>query len=220
MSKTATNEKKRNFIYKYELEIVSIILIIIYLRTVINYDSISFTQFATGIFAWLILLHEWEETRYPWWFFEMFWNRAWINISNLDMWKCHLPIKIFILLSAIVPLFFDNCMPIVFVPVSLMLFEWIIHPIWIKLNNIKQCYTPWMYTATIMLIYGIYVSYHLISIWEASRWDLLRWFIICFGTFFMFASIMFKLMNTKISDIRKNYMKNRKKQLDLDELYK
>ena len=210
MPKTVINEKKRNFIYKYELEILSVILVAIYLRAIINYDSISFTQFATGIFAWFILLHEWEETRYPGGFSDLCGDIYWIDMSKYDMGKCHLPVVVLILLFAIVPLFFDNCMPIVFIPVALMILEWVIHVVWIKLNHMENPYTPWMITWIIMCIYWIYVSYHLISLWEASCWDLLLWFIFFFAIFIISVLCTFKLMHIKPKTILENLKKKLK----------
>lgn len=200
----------KKFVYKYNLEILSVFLVIEFILTMLYRDILSPGRVITGVFALLIMLHEWEELRCPGGFFELMGGKMGIDMSKVDMGKCHLPTKILILVFATVPMIFDQVMVIVFVPIMLMFFELFIHIMGIFLHKMKKPYTPGLVTAALMGTWGIGSTCWLFSNGLAHVTDLLLAIPIFFLCFFTMGISIVKLIGVDMNRIRENMMGKRK----------
>lgn len=200
----------KKFIYKYNLEMLSVFLIIEFALTMIYRTELSQGRIIAGVFALLIMFHEWEELRFPGGFFDLMSGPMGVDLSKVDMGKCHLPTKILILVFSVVPLIFDKAMIIVFVPIILMIFEMFVHIMGIFIHKMDKPYTPGMVTGVIMGVYAIYAAYTLLSTGLARATDILIAIPIFFLCFMAMGLGIIKLIGLNFDELRKNMMKNKK----------
>lgn len=198
----------KKFIYKYNLEMLSVFLLAEAILTLAFRDSMSPGQIITGGFAFFIMLHEWEETRWPGGFFELMFGKMGVDLETVDMGKCHLPTKILIFMFALVPMIFHQNMILICVPIVTMLFEMFVHIMGIFLHRMKKPYTPGMVSAIAMGIWAIYSIRWLLGEGMATGLDIViaaPIFFVCF--FAMFWGIT-KLMNLDFKEARRNLMES------------
>lgn len=196
----------KKFIYKYNLEMLSVFLIIEFALIMIYRTELSQGRIITGVFALLIMLHEWEELRFPGGFFDLMSGPMGVDLSKVDMGKCHLPTKILILVFSVVPLIFDKVMIIVFVPIILMLFEMFVHIMGIFIHKMDKPYTPGLVTGVIMGIYAIYATCTLLSSDLAKITDMLIAIPIFFICFMAMGLGIIKLIGLDFGEMRKKMM--------------
>lgn len=199
----------KKFIYKYNLEMLSVFLIIEFVLTMIYRTELSQGRIITGVFALLIMLHEWEELRFPGGFFDLMSGPMGVDLSKVDMGKCHLPTKILILVFSVVPLIFDKVMIIVFVPIILMLFEMFVHIMGIFIHKMDKPYTPGLVTGVIMGIYAIYATCTLLSSDLAKITDMLIAIPIFFICFMAMGLGIIKLIGLDFGEMRKKVLNNK-----------
>ena len=200
----------KKFIYKYNLEMLSVFLLFEFILTMVFRNQLSPGRIITGVFAIFIMLHEWEETRWPGGFFELMSGPMGVDLTKVDMGKCHLPTKILILVFSTVPLIFDKVMVVVCVPIVLMLFELFVHIMGIFVHKMKKPYTPGLVTAILMGIWGIYSIYWLFHSDLATIADLLIAIPIFFLCFFAMGFGIIKLIGLDFNKIRANMMTTKK----------
>ena len=198
----------KRFIYKYNLEMLSVFLLAEFILTMIHRAALSPGRIITGVFALLIMLHEWEELRFPGGFVELMGRKIGLDVSTIDIGKCHLPTKILILVFAVVPMIFDRVMLIVFVPIVLMCFELFIHIMGIFIHKMKKPYTPGLVTAVVMGCWGIGSGHYLFSTGLADMQDLLPAIPVFFLCFFTMGFSIFKLIGLDFKDVRAAMLKN------------
>lgn len=199
----------KKFIFKYSLEMLSVFLTAEFIVTMIFRSVLSPGRIITGVFALLIMLHEWEETRYPGGFFQLMGRLMGIDLTTVNMGKCHLPTKILIFAFAVVPMIFDQVMVLVCVPIILMLFEMFIHIAGIFIHKLGKPYTPGLVTAIFMGITGICGAHHLIETGLASASDILLAIPAFFVCFWTMGFCIIKLIGLDFKQIRANVMARR-----------
>lgn len=190
----------KKFIYRYNLEMLSVYLIAMFLLTLVRWDALSFGRRVIGIFALLIMLHEWEELRFPGGFFEMIGGQIGVDVSMKDMGKCHLPTKLLIFVFVTVPMIFDSVAVLVIIPILLMILELFAHVMAIFRFKRKKLYSPGLVTGAVMGVFGIWSLWYLFANGMASASDLLiaiPVFFVCFMT--MNISIL-KLMEVDVKE--------------------
>ena len=143
-------------VIEYNLEIMTMILLGIVATGAINWNSLSISGKALLGFTVLYTLHEWEESRFPGGFYDLFFGGFGLDIQVTEA-RMHLPVAIYILLMTLVPFALQNITFLVLIPLVLGLFEGIIHVAGIFIHKLKKPYTPGMITALIMFGYSIFI---------------------------------------------------------------
>lgn len=111
-------------------------------------------QKALGFFVAGIVLHEWEETRFPGGFFELMTRKFGIDHYTPEQaGLAHGCVTIAIVFFAFLPFVLWERVPwLAGVPVILGVFEAIIHVVGIKVHKLRRPYTPGMATALLCLL--------------------------------------------------------------------
>ena len=152
------------FLRYYSLEIYTVIsMIVMAYAWVINTDTIQ--AFAViAILLWI--LHEREESYYPWWFAEnVIWKITWMQdkITPELIRYSRVVTSIYLMILTFVPFFCSNRAWLIIPAWCLGIFEGIVHIAFIFAARLKKPYSPWMITAEIELILSIWMFYYLIS---------------------------------------------------------
>ena len=161
----------KKFLIKYKLEIMTIFLISIVVFNILNWSSISFLiKILTGYII-LFILHEWEESRFPGGFYELFFSGFNIETKGKEA-TLHLPVAIYILIIMILPLIFKNLELLVLVPLILALFEGFIHNAGIFIFKKKKPYTPGLISADIMFVFSIWsiIQLNIQNVFATYEW--------------------------------------------------
>lgn len=130
---------------------------------VINTDTIQ--AFAViAILLWI--LHEREESYYPWWFAEnVIWKITWMQdkITPELIRYSRVVTSIYLMILTFVPFFCSNHAWLIIPAWCLGIFEGIVHIAFIFAARLKKTYSPWMVTAEIELVLSIWMFYYLIT---------------------------------------------------------
>ena len=153
-----------HFLRYYSLEIYTVIsMIVMAYAWVINTDTIQ--AFAViAILLWI--LHEREESYYPWWFAtNVIWKITGFkdNLTPEIVRYSRVVTSIYLMVLTFVPFFCSNHAWLIIPAWCLGIFEWIVHIVFIYAARLKKPYSPWMITAEIELILSIWMFYYLIS---------------------------------------------------------
>ena len=140
---------------RYNLEVFSVIMLVFILVTLIFWREMSLVKKLAAGFMLLYTLHEWEESRFPGGFYDLFFGRVGAEIKG-DRKQMHIPAAIAILIITILPYLFDTAYLLLLPPLCLALFEGFIHTVGIALMKVKQPYTPGMVTAWLMFAFAVY----------------------------------------------------------------
>ncbi|MFW9942865.1 MAG: HXXEE domain-containing protein [Candidatus Thorarchaeota archaeon] len=146
--------KFKEFIIKYNLEILTIVNAILIIYSFINWSNFEMTRRFVVLFTLAITLHEWEEGRFPGGFVEMMTSRMGGDIK-IDPHLSHIAVDIGIVLYTIVPFFFNNIVWLFLAPMILGLIEMVMHSAGIKIFHLKKPYTPGLISAILMGIISI-----------------------------------------------------------------
>ena len=130
---------------------------------VINTDTIQ--AFAViAILLWI--LHEREESYYPWWFAtNVIWKITWMQdkITPELIRYSRVVTSIYLMILTFVPFFWSEHAWLIIPAGCLWIFEWIVHIVFIYAARLKKPYSPWMVTAEIELVLSIWMFYYLIT---------------------------------------------------------
>lgn len=138
-------------------------------------------QIMSCLFYIGIVLHEWEEMRFPGGFVEMMQARMGVIAPS----SSHLIVDALIIVLVLVPIIFPSVIWLVLAPMFLGVFEALIHFAGIKIMKTKKFYTPGLATAVLFLLpislYTIYfVSANVLAM--SLDWIIgLLYFVVCFG---------------------------------------
>ena len=124
------------------------------LYLVLAWGSIPAGQRALGFFIVGIVLHEWEEMRFPGGFYELMAKKFRIEgMTEEKMGLSHGVVTVAILFFAFLPfLLWPMVHWVAGIPAILGFFEAFIHVAGIKIHNLKRPYTPGMATALLCLL--------------------------------------------------------------------
>ncbi len=161
----------KKFFIKYNLEIMTAIFIAIVIVNIFNWNSISFlTQILMGYII-LFILHEWEESKFPGGFYELFFDGFNVETKGIES-LLHLPVAIYLLIIMILPLILKSIELLMLVPLILALFEGFIHNAGIFIFKKKKPYTPGLVSADIMFVFSIWaiIQLNIQNTFTNSEW--------------------------------------------------
>lgn len=160
----------KQFVLRNNLYLLTALGIGVAFYVVINWSVMPVLQRSVGLFFVGIILHVWEEFRFPGGFAEMVTSR--LNFAIADMNSAKLIVVTYVLYLSFVPLFFPHIAWLAMPAMVLGVLEVIAHLAMIKMFRLKRFYSPGLVTAVAVLlpisIYGISVAVqnHLVQPWE------------------------------------------------------
>lgn len=165
----------------FGLYFISIIGVVIGIYLTINWQTMPVLQILCCLFYIGIVLHEWEEMRFPGGFVELMQARMGVIAPS----SSHLIVDAVIIALALVPVFFPSTAWLVLAPMFLGVFEALIHFAGIKIMKTKKFYTPGLATAVLFLLpVSLYAIYFVSANDLAMSLDWvfgLLYFLVCFG---------------------------------------
>ena len=135
------------------------------------------------VFAAIITLHEWEETRFPGGFIKIMTGKLQVDAIGVAAWKLHIYQACYIVVLVALPFVFPQAYWLCAVPFYPGVFECFIHILGIKLMELKRPYSPGMVTAIAMAVPGIYGIWYLASNGLAVGLDWLWALLVFVATF-------------------------------------
>lgn len=144
------------FIKKYNMPLFILIVTVLTIYDLANWNAISLVRKLVNMFAVLAIMHEIEEKYWPGGFMELMLKKIKINISDFDTETAKLNVVIFLLVYIFLGYVFDNIIFFVMMTIVLSLFEAFIHTAGIKIHKLDKPYTPGLVTAWLMAIVAIY----------------------------------------------------------------
>lgn len=140
----------KRFIVENNLYLITGLGIIIAIITVVNWSSISATQQMVGLFFPAIVLHLWEESKFPGGFTEMITKTLNFTASNRHFGE--IVTVSYVLFITLIPLFFPNVAWLSMAPMMLGIVEVVAHLAAIKMFNLKKFYSPGLVTSVVLLL--------------------------------------------------------------------
>lgn len=153
----------------------------------------------------LYTLHEWEESRFPGGFYDLFFGGFGIKITASEA-KMHLPVAIYILVMLLIPFALQQVTFLVLIPLGLGLFEGVIHVAGIKIHKLKKPYTPGMITGLIMFAYSVFIITQINKAGGLSSWQWITGFILAFVGFAVMEQFFLRTVGLTFGDFRKMTM--------------
>ena len=195
----------KKLIVNYNLEILTAVLAIVFSVSLFFWNSLTLAGKALLGFIVLFILHEWEESRFPGGFYDLFFGGFGIEIAASEA-RMHLPVAIYILLMLLVPFALQQTTFLVLIPLGLGLFEGVIHVAGIKIHKLKKPYTPGMITGTIMFAYSIFVITQINKAGGLLSWQWIIGFLLAFVGFAVMEQFFLKTVGLTLGDFRKMAM--------------
>lgn len=195
----------KKFIVDYNLEILTVILAIVCGASLFFWSALTLSGKALLGFMVLYTLHEWEESRFPGGFYDLFFGGFGVKITASEA-RMHLPVAIYILLMLLVPFAFQQTVFLVLIPLGLSLFEGVIHVAGIKIHRLKRPYTPGMVTGLIMFAYSIFVIVQINLAGGLPVWQWIVGFVCSFVGFAVMEKFFLKTVGLTFSQFRKMAM--------------
>jgi hypothetical protein len=161
----------RQFVIRNSLYLLTALGICVAIYVAMNWSAMPVLQRTGGLFFVAIIMHVWEEFRFPGGFAEMITSR--LNFVLADMNSAKSIVVAYVLYLAFAPLFFPNIAWLAMPAMLLGILEAIAHLAMIKMFRLKRFYSPGLATAAVVLlpisIYGLSfaVQNHLI---RPSEW--------------------------------------------------
>lgn len=140
----------KNLITKNMLYLVTALGVIVTIFVFVNWSSMAVLQRLVGIFFGGLILHLWEEGKFPGGFTDMITKSLNFTQSNPHFGE---GITIlYVLIITFVPLFFPNVAFLAMAPMILAILELFAHLAAIKLSGSKRFYSPGLVSAALVLI--------------------------------------------------------------------
>ena len=197
--------KMKKWIYNYNLEIMTVIFAIVFGVSLFFWNSLTLAGKVLLGFMVLYTLHEWEESKFPGGFYDLFFGGFGVEI-NVSESRMHLPVAIYILVMLLIPFVMQNITFLVLIPLGLALFEGIIHVAGIKIHKLKKPYTPGMLTGVLMFIYSIFIIIQINKSGGLLVWQWVIGFVLALLGFIIMEQCFLKTVGLTFSDFRKMAM--------------
>ena len=195
----------KKLIVNYNLEILTTVLSIVFGVSLFFGDSLSLAGKALLGFMVLYTFHEWEESRFPGGFYDLFFGGFGIEITASEA-KMHLPVAIYILIMLLVPFALQQTTFLMLIPLGLGLFEGVIHVAGIKIHKLKKPYTPGMITGLIMFAYSIFIIIQINKVGGLPLWQWIIGFVLAFVGFAVMEKFFLRTVGLSFGDFRKMAM--------------
>ena len=192
-------------IVKYNLEIMTAILAVVLCVSLFFWDRLTLACRALLGYMLLYTLHEWEESRIPGGFYDLFFGGFGMTITASEA-KMHLPVAIYLLVMLLVPFALQQITFLTLIPLELGLFEGVIHVAGIKIHKLKKPYTPGMVTALILFAYSIFALTQINRAGGLSAWQWIIGFILSFAGFAVMEQFFLRTVGLTFGEFRKMAM--------------
>jgi hypothetical protein len=138
------------FILKHNLYVMAGlgVLVAIYVGT--HWQALAVLQRMSGLFFIGLVLHLWEEGRFPGGFVELIAEH--LHVTASSRWFGEIVTAAYVLLIAFVPLFFPNVPFLAMSAMMLGIMEVIVHTAMIRMFRLKHFYSPGLATAVFVLL--------------------------------------------------------------------
>ena len=143
------------FLKYYSNEIYTLITMIFILSAALIGD-LSVIQNFVLVYAFLFMLHEWEEGTYPGGFFDKFSEVLQVETNEEMRRITRVPVVILLLIITIIPFYLDNYIIPILMTATLGILEGVVHIAFIKLFRMDKFYSPGMVTAELQFIFSIF----------------------------------------------------------------
>ncbi|MDD4169492.1 MAG: HXXEE domain-containing protein [Desulfotomaculaceae bacterium] len=140
----------KSFIIKNNLYLITALGVIVAIFTVINWSTMPVLQRMVGLFFFAIVLHLWEEGKFPGGFTEMITDKLNFTASNRHFGET--VTASYVLFITLVPLFFPKVAFLSIAPMMLGILEVVAHLGMIKMFNLKRFYSPGLLTSVVVLL--------------------------------------------------------------------
>lgn len=150
------------FIKHYALEIYTVSAMAFIVCTAML-GELSTIQKLVVVDAFLFILHEWEESRYPGGFVDLISQLIHTEVSDELKRASRIPAGILLLLLSIVPFIFHDMPMFTMAVATFGIIEGIVHTMGIRLFRMPHFYTPGAATAWLELIVSILLIAYLVS---------------------------------------------------------
>ena len=195
----------KKLMVNYNLEILTTVLSIVFGVSLFFWDSLSLAGKALLGFMVLYTFHEWEESRFPGGFYDLFFGGFGIEITASEA-RMHLPVAIYILIMLLVPFALQQTTFLMLIPLGLGLFEGVIHVAGIKIHKLKKPYTPGMITGLIMFAYSIFIIIQINKVGGLPLWQWIIGFVLAFAGFAVMEKFFLRTVGLSFGDFRKMAM--------------
>ena len=195
----------KKLIVNYNLEILTAILAIVFGASLFFWTNLTLAGKALLGFMVLYTLHEWEESRFPGGFYDLFFGGFGLEITASEA-RMHLPVAVYILIMLLIPFALQQITFLVLIPLGLGLFEGVIHVAGIKIHKLKKPYTPGMITGLIMFAYSVFVITQINKAGGLSSWQWIVGFVLAFVGFAVMEQFFLRTVGLTFVDFRKMAM--------------
>lgn len=192
----------KKMIVNYNLEILTIVLIIVFGVNLFFWNSLTLAGKALLGFMVLYTLHEWEESRFPGGFYDLFFGGFGVKITASEA-RMHLPVAVYILIMLLVPFALQQITFLVLIPLGLGLFEGVIHVAGIKIHKLTKPYTPGMITGLIMFGYSVFIIMQINKAGGLHSWQWIIGFVFSFVGFVVMEQFFLRTVGLTFGDFRK-----------------
>lgn len=192
----------KKFIIKYNLELFTVLVLLLTLIDCILYSGISPFRKLINLFLILGVLHEWEEKRFPGGFFELMANKFGIKGEKEIFDRGGLIVVLYWIVITSIPYLFDQHTFLVLVPVVLGFFEAFVHTMGIFIHKMKKPYTPGLITAWIMAFASVYTIWYLESKGLVTAGDYLLGVVLMFGSFILMDIAIFRTIGLSPAEMK------------------
>ena len=195
----------KKMIINYNLEILTVVLATVFGVSLFLWNGLTFAGKALLGYMVLYTLHEWEESRFPGGFYDLFFGGFGLKITASEA-RMHLPVAIYILIMLLVPFALQRTTFLVLIPLGLGLFEGVIHVAGIKIHRLEKPYTPGMITGIIMFVYSIFVITQINKVGGLPTWQWILGFVLAFVGFAVMEQFFLRTVGLTFGDFRKMAM--------------
>ena len=195
----------KKWIVNYNLEILTVVLAIVCGVSLLFWDSLTISGKALLGFMVLYTLHEWEESRMPGGFYDLFFGGFGIQITASEA-EMHLPVAIYIFIMLLIPFALQQVTFLVLIPLGLGLFEGVIHVAGIKIHKLQKPYTPGMITGLVMFVYSVFVIIQINNVGGLPTWQWIVGFALAFAGFAVMERFFLSTVGLTVGDFRKMAM--------------
>ena len=195
----------KKLIVNYNLEILTVVLAIVFGVSLFFWNILTISGKALLGFMILYTLHEWEESRFPGGFYDLFFGGFGIEITTSEA-RMHLPVAIYILIMLLVPFTLQQTTFFMLIPLGLGLFEGVIHVAGIKIHKLKKPYTPGMITGLIMFVYSVFIITQINRAGGLPTWQWIVGFVLAFVGFAVMEQFFLRTVGLTFGDFRKMAM--------------
>lgn len=192
-------------IAKNNLEMMSVILAVVLCVSLIFWERLTLAGRALLGYMLLYTLHEWEESRIPGGFYDLFFGGFGMTITASEA-RMHLPVAIYILVMLLVPFALQQITFLTLIPLGLGLFEGVIHVAGIKIHKLKKPYTPGMITGLILFAYSIFVLTQINKAGGLPAWQWIVDFLLSFAGFAVMERFFLRTVGLTFGEFRKMAM--------------